>query len=212
MPKKYKVKEGDCIASIAFDNDLFPETIWNDTANAALKKTRENPNVLAVGDIVVIPDKVVQIVDCASDNKHQFLRKGVPEKLTMRFLDEAGGPRIGVKYRLDIDGELRQGTTGSRGEIEHVIPPNARQGKLYLDEGEAEELLMLDIGTLPPLSETLGVQKRLSNLRFECLEDDGVFGEKTEIALKAFQAHYELPVTGEVDTDTKNKLAELHEA
>lgn len=55
------------------------------------------------------------------------------------------------------------------------------------------------------------------NMKIQPLTPDGIFGELTEDAVKAFQKMYKLPVTGEVDLNTWNeiksvfhKLRELH--
>lgn len=64
--KKYKVKQGDSICSIAFEHGLFPDTIWNDAKNSSLKQERKDPNVLYPGDVVYVRDKEEKQASCAN--------------------------------------------------------------------------------------------------------------------------------------------------
>ena len=45
MPKQHKVKQGECLSSIAERYGLFPETIANDSDNSELKNERKDLNV-----------------------------------------------------------------------------------------------------------------------------------------------------------------------
>ena len=54
--KEYQAREGDCISSIAYENGLFPNTLWNHPDNAELKRNRKDMNLLEVGDVVKIPE------------------------------------------------------------------------------------------------------------------------------------------------------------
>jgi N-acetylmuramoyl-L-alanine amidase len=40
--RKYKVKPGDCVSSIAHRNGLFWETVWNHPENQSLKSERDS--------------------------------------------------------------------------------------------------------------------------------------------------------------------------
>lgn len=86
--KDYKVREGDCISSIAYENGFFPDTIWNHPDNTELKRLRKEMNLLEVGDIVKIPEKEEKEESAAPEQKHRFRKKGVPAKLKMKILKE----------------------------------------------------------------------------------------------------------------------------
>ena len=53
------------------------------------------------------------------------------------------------------------------------------------------------------------LQETLNNLGFKCGNADGIFGAKTETAVKAFQSAYGLKVDGIVGVQTRDKLDEL---
>lgn len=85
---EYQVREGDCISSIAYEHGFFPDTIWNHPDNAELKRLRKEMNLLEVGDIVKIPEKVEKKESVAVEQEHRFIKKGVPAKLRMKILKE----------------------------------------------------------------------------------------------------------------------------
>jgi hypothetical protein len=111
---RYTVKQGDCISSIAYDHGFLPDTIWNLPENSSLKSQRKDPNILFPGDQVFIPEKQLRIEPRTTDAKHQFVRKGVPEFLSLRFLNE-DDPRKGESYILQVDGKSVSGNLDADG-------------------------------------------------------------------------------------------------
>lgn len=210
--KEYSVKEGDCISSIAYEHALFPDTIWDDSKNSELKKKRKNPNALLPGDVVYIRDKEEKEESCACEEKHRFRRKGVPAKLkTQILIGEL--PCENEDYVLDIDGVLSRGKTDADGNIEITIPPNAKRGRITINDEEFE----LTLGTIDPIEEKQGVIQRLENLGFyEVGEDDDTDNEDGEEedpyieAIKKFQESVGLEPTGEADQQTLDRLVETH--
>lgn len=208
MSIRHKVKQGDCIASIAYEHGLFPDTVWDDPDNADLKKKRKNPNILLEGDVVVIPEKCLKEETVEAAKRHRFRRKGVPETFRLKLLDN-GIPRKCVNYVIDLEGTLIQGATDDQGWLEHTIPPDAKKGKLLI-EGDEDEVTLL-LGALPPVEVEEGVNMRLINLGF-LDEDDRDDEDARKDAIAEFQEHCGLPVTGQIDEDTRKKLTELHQS
>ncbi|MFC2173083.1 peptidoglycan-binding protein [Acidobacteriota bacterium] len=208
----YKVKQGDCLASIAYRRGFFWDTLWNHPKNAALKKKRRDPSVLFPGDRVFIPDAQAKQEDCATEQRHQFCRKGVPEQLRIILLDRPGNPRANLQYSLTIDGVKHIGSTDSSGKIEISISPTARSGRLQIldDKGTPIEVYSLGLGKLDPVSETSGQQARLSSLGFECGPIDGILGPLTRAAITAFQMEQDLKATGKPDSSTLQKLQDVY--
>lgn len=88
MAEDYEVERGDCMSSIAYEHGFFWETLWNDPGNSDLKSRRKDPNVLAEGDTVHIPDLRLKKESGTTERCHRFELKGVPAKLRLRVLEQ----------------------------------------------------------------------------------------------------------------------------
>lgn len=202
-----KVKQGDCISSIAYRYNLLPDTIWNDPANTELKALRKDPNVLMPGDKVVVRRKEMKEISISTGKRHRFQAKGFQEKFAIlfEFNDE---PRANEAYVLNIDGMLSEGQTDGNGKVEFPIPPNARTAKILFRERGDEYTLQL--GRADPITEISGVQGRLENLGFFYGPIDGKMSEELEQAIRDFQKANDLVPTGELDEETRNKIEQVH--
>ncbi len=223
MPQDYTAQQGDCISSIAYENGFFPDTLWNDPSNADLKQKRKNPNVLMGGDVVHIPDLTPKQESGATGSQYKFKKKGVPEKLNITLLDSDHKPRANLAYKMVIDGNWRSGTTDGNGKITESIPPNAKAGKLIFPAPQStsgtgssksaapkNQVMILQLGALNPISEVSGIKSRLANLGlYKGPIDDNLDGP-TKNAIRSFQAKKGLPQTGNPDDATKAQLQQLH--
>ena len=63
--------------------------------------------------------------------------------------------------------------------------------------------------TATPSNLTMAIQKGLSNLAYRDVTIDGVPGEQTREAIRHFQKHYRLPVTGEPNEAVLEKLKKI---
>lgn len=208
MTKKLTVRKGDGITRIAFKYGHFPETIWNDPANAELKQGRSHMDVLLAGDKVVVPDLRMNSIAGATDMRHRFKRKGVPAKFRLQlFVGEE--PRANEHYRIDIDGKLKEGTTDGEGVLEEIVSPGALKALLII--GEEEARYELTFGHLDPPTELSGLQNRLANLGYDVGSADGVMGKRCKAALEEFQQVAGLEVTGEADQATVDELVRVHD-
>jgi hypothetical protein len=208
--RKHIVRRGECISSIAFESGHFWRVVWDHPDNAELRARRKSGHVLLEGDEVTVPALREKSVDVASGQSHKFRRKGVPEKLRLRFGDDEY-PRAGVPYTLTIDGQELRGATDSKGELSHYLAPNARQAELVLQpEGAPEEHYVLELRGLDPVDEVTGLQGRLKNLGFYKGPLDGQLGDATVRAMQDFQASRRLSQTSEPDGATRQALLDAH--
>lgn len=210
MPKQHTVTESDCIESISFENGLLPATVWNHADNEALRKKRENQNILMAGDVVVVPDVRVKTESVATDEVHRFVRKGVPAKITFKVL-KLGKPIANADYELDIEGKVEKGKTDGDGIIKIGISPGARKGTLKVFDEDEDLVYPLRLGHMDPWNEVSGYQKRLENLGYPVAPDaHGTLGDGTHRALAQFQADHDLSESGKPDNATLAKVKEIH--
>ena len=216
MPQYHKVQSGECLASLT---DKFGFTdyhaIWDDGNNAQLNKLRKNPNMLVPLDILYVPDKAQRSDSKSTSATHNFVIGGQPTFLRVVIEDENGKALAGNKYELTLDKDIKTGTLGSDGSLEEKIPPSLMSARLTIHTGASSTSVSyvwtIALGTLQPADTVSGVQARLSNLGYPCGSVDGIAGPRTAAAVRRFQAASKLPVTGDVDTSTRDTLRLAHD-
>lgn len=206
MSRVHVVRPGECLSSIADRSGFFWQTLWDHPDNAALKEARRDPNALAPGDEVHVPEKQLREEPRPIDAAHRFRKKGVPTWLRLRLLDE-GEPRAGVPYVLGLPGEERRGATDGDGRLEEPIPPRVTSAVLVVGEGEDAITYELRVGHAGAIETDAGVAARLANLGL----GGGPSEDARRAAIAAFQAIEELDATGELDDATRDALAARYE-
>ncbi|PRP91450.1 putative peptidoglycan binding domain protein [Enhygromyxa salina] len=211
MATSYRVRQGECISSIAHRHGLFPDDLWQAPDNAELRAARRNPNSLAPGDVIVIPDREPKQAKLALDSSHTFKIKGVPAKLSVLVSDD-GEALADRAYTLTVDGVRHEGATDSDGKVEVWVAPGSRRALLEV-EVEADDIweYELELGGLDAVETIRGAQARLTNLGYGC-PSSGQLDDDTRAALEAFQADHEVSVSGELDEPTIAALAEHHDS
>src|SRR4030042_4505822 len=105
---EYKVKQGECISSIAYKTGHYWETMWNDPANTRVQEVRKDPYILLPDDRLHIPPLRPKFEDGSTEQKHRFRRKGVPEKIHIRLLNINDEPLANVPYKALIDSDWKE--------------------------------------------------------------------------------------------------------
>ena len=209
MPIEHEVKQGDSTVKLADEHGFFSDTIWNDPANADLKKKRENMDVLLPGDVIVIPDKKPKDETKPTEQRHRFRRKGMPGVFRLQVF-EADEPRANQRYILTAGSVSVEGTTDATGTLQEFVPPDCDKIKLVIGDDQQEHVFK--IGHLDPINEMIGVQKRLFNLGHDPGPFDGQLSSQTRNAISAFQQRFDdLENTGEPDGPTVDRLDEVHD-
>lgn len=206
MPE-HPVVQGDCISSIAAYYGLPVEKVWEHPANADLRTKRKDPNVLFPGDIVFVPEKELRLEARATDQVHRFVKKRIPCKIRLRLL-RGGQPRRKQEYVFrPEEGPLRRGSTDDEGWLQEWVEPHWTEAGLRI--GSDPEAVLL-IGHLDPVDEIKGAQGRLRNLGFWEGNLDGNLTDELRAALIRFQKVNCPSSTGDIDSDTKSALQDLH--
>lgn len=236
--KQHTLRQGESVESLAYTAGHLVETVWDASENAKLRDLRKTPHVIHPGDVVFVPDPEPRTESLATGRKHVMRRKGVPSKLTVRFLLD-GEPRANAAYVFVIDGQERSGSTDGDGWLRESVQPLARRAEVrftlepeddpdHLEEPAdddafhegpvppepepdepLEEVFHFDLRHMDPSSEVSGAQARLHLLGYGVNGIDGQLDDATRAALSAFQADFELEVTGEIDDATQAKLVEF---
>lgn len=203
----YRVKQGDCLSSIAIQHGWLPASLWNLPENSSLKDARKSPNALCPGDRLFIANVRPHKETGGTEAKHRFRRKGVPVKLKLR-LQRGVEALADEAVTLEVDGVSQELTTDGQGYLEVPIPPAATKASLSL--ASMGKKMTLNLGHLNADNDVAGGQARLNNLGFDVGAEDGAAGEKTRRAVTRFQRSQSLQETGELDEATLAKLKDVH--
>jgi hypothetical protein len=225
MSIQHTVLPGEHLAGIAAANGFAQfMTIWNDPANAELRRLRHNPNILLPGDIVTIPDKVEKVEQGATGQRAVFALDLEPLVLRIRLEDLDGKPIAGKACVLRLAGRDENGRealakqfdlkTDGAGKLEQGIQETAGVAELTFDADK----IFISIGGLDPVGSKSGMQARLNNLGYFAgfpLHED----EQLRWAVEEFQHDHDItPPNGDVDDPnnrvkmdlTKKTLARVH--
>ena len=217
MTVEHRVRQGECLASIAARHGLASADVLLDHPdNADLKRRRKHPGVLMPGDVVKVPERETKELSCGTGSEHVFRAKLPKRKLVVRVGDGGDGFLEGKRYEVRVGGALlHEGTIPGGGKIEHELEAHVTSALLLVfmhDDDQAAELVYpLEVGHLDPHDALSGVRARLANLGFGPLSrHDGELDDDAREALRAFQRKHSLDETGEADDATRAKLDELH--
>lgn len=206
MTRFVRVARGDHVAGIAARHGFQDwQKIWDHPENEALRRRRKSPHVLFEGDTIALPDLAPKEVEVPTGEVSTFRVRlaEVPLKLVLK--DRSGAAVASRDFELSVDGATKTGTTTGEGLVDVTIPATARHAELRLQlDGGRVLRVPIAIGHLDPVDEAPGVKQRLRNLgylRQRAPDDDDV-----REALCAFQADRGLPVTGEADEETRDRM------
>jgi hypothetical protein len=217
------IKQGECLSSLA---GAFGLRSWQDLYdhpdNIELKKKRPNPNVVAPGDVVMVPDSATdkKIVPCATGKAYLFVVEAPKVKLRILLQNWQGEPYADKRFEVSIEGRKFPGRTNGEGLIDIPIPAAAQGGRLkvWFDEDEDDPSPNidrdLDIGHLDPAHCVTGLQARLHNLGHRC-EVTGNLDEDTLAAVRAYRAKAGLQEVEDddalIDDELRSHLVKLHD-
>jgi len=181
-----EIKAGQCISSLAFEEQMEWGKIYMHDKNEKLRETRKHPNILLPGDRVAIPEKEAKEKEEKDvDTVYTYKRRLNPFGLQLRFT-KFGRPRKGEKYELWSNGrKVYEDKLNENGILEVLdIRPDCKKVLIYL--GEKKEEYGFELGTLAPVTEPRGIQARLWNLGYYHDDLTDEFTTETENAFRRF--------------------------
>lgn len=214
MPMKpYVIKQGDYLLKLSHTLGFNHDKVWNDGKNAKLKDQRKNPNMLQAGDIVFIPDEPKKKLRLNKEETNAFVAK-VPTVTISIVVAADDEPVKDAAYVIEGLGDDTELKTDGKGTATFPAPVHAREVVLFFKDQKLR--LKVGIGDLDPADTKPGARMRLQSLGYfggkvvgaeQYVADDD---DELRAAISAFQSGMKLPVTGELDDDTKSALVKEH--
>ena len=190
----HTVEPGETIQTIAKDYGFRQwRRIFEHPQNRRLREERPNPEVLAPGDTVFVPELEPKSEPARVDEETVFVLAKVRRQLVLSLRDADGAGLAGTPYTLRVDETEHHGVVDAQGRIRHDIAVEARSGTLALEVDEDQLVsIELEIGALDPVETDEGVRARLYNLGFmHCTE--GEAGPELADAMATFRESSGLP-------------------
>ena len=186
------------------------EAVWNDPKNAALRKRRQDPAVLCVGDVLYIPKPERKFFPLVVGSNNSFTATPPTVPLHVVFRTRDGQPLANEPYVIDGLPTAIQGTTNGQGAVVEQVPATTASCRLTLTKTNVVYKVL--VGHLDPVTEPTGVQQRLGHLGFHYTWLDPFRPTPLEVAVRAFQSAQGAEPTGEIDDDTATAVQRAHGA
>lgn len=216
--RAYVIRPGDDLSSLAARNGFDPEEVWDDDHNADLRARRPDPEVLAPGDVIYLPEPAETACHLAAGTSNRY--RAVVPKRRVDLVLTAGGSEPFANEPYEVRGLRRpiSGRSDGQGAVTLELPAHLRQVELFLPEQETS--VILRIGHFDPETTNSGVRTRLANLGYLAARDvappafRSVAGETSAhelaAAVRAFQRDHGLDDTGELDDGTRASILQAH--
>lgn len=163
--KPYIVRQGEYLTKIAFEQGFDAKRVWNDAKNAELRSGRKDPEMLAPGDIVYVPDRP-SIAGVAEVQGRSAFVTSIPRIEIALELRVDGEPMTGRAFLVvaaEGDQVLHEGVTEADGRVRFDVSVQTREVRLLV-AGRVE--VLVEVGAMDPAEETSGVSARLMNLGY----------------------------------------------
>lgn len=160
-----RVRPGECVFSIAEEERVHWKRIWDAPENESLVSLRKEPNILAPGDELFVPERELREEPAATEQRHKFCVHRAVE-LRIRIHD-AKGPRANEPFHLEVDGQIYKGTTPRTGaDGLAVIRVSPLLMRAILVVGKLKDEYELLIGFIDPIDTATGQHGRLQNMGY----------------------------------------------
>jgi N-acetylmuramoyl-L-alanine amidase len=210
--RPYVIRTGEHLDKVALSLGFDLKKVWNDPANKDLRELRQDWSILAPGDVVQVPDEPPKrnFLSVQTGAANGFSAKVPTVDVSVRLLWQ-GRPLAGAALKARELPERTDLTTDGDGVLSLKVPVTLNV--LTVDCANPAFSQELRIGYLDPASTPSGLVHRLANLgHLRTIDSHGGEVDEGELAsaIRRFQWSESLPITGEMDAATRDKLTERH--
>jgi N-acetylmuramoyl-L-alanine amidase len=218
--RAYVVQAGDHLAGIAARLGFDAGAAWNDDRNRELRERRGDPQVLAAGDVLYVPEPEARGVAVRPRTTNRYTARAATVRVRVR-MRTGSGALANTECHVLGDGPPRTATTDGEGNLELTVAACTRELRVQAPERRVDAVLR--VGDLDPLDEDSGVVQRLTNLGYlapiadyRYADDDGAHTSaesrhrRMTLALAAFQRDRGIEQTGSPDAETREALRQAH--
>ncbi len=223
--RPYVVRQGDYLTAIAHRLGFDGEAVWQSSDNEELRQRRDNPEMLAPGDVLHVPAlRERQALDLQLESSNRFKARVPMVKIKVQ-LRHLGEPLAGERYYVEggRPADLTPKRSGDDGKVQIQVPSHVGEIKIVMPD--RHEVYPVAIGHLDPIDEVSGVRARLQHLGYllpirHYFSVDAVFSERwfggrdeaAELAdaVLRFQRDQHIDETGIADQATRDALRTAH--
>ncbi len=203
--KVYVAGKRDHVHELAWRTGVSTSDVWDDPRNRGLRAQGRTPAILAPGDLIHLPTHLrpMRIVPGTTNS----FRAIIPAFRTRLRLvkDDSFTPWASTKLSIRMGtSPPREAATDSSGWVELEVPVTTSWIVIELVDQAVQ--VDLEVGGLDPITTIDGVRMRLCLLGGYHGRMRGEIDESLKAALRTYQHHRSLDVTGEPDDATRARL------
>ncbi|MFO0618411.1 MAG: peptidoglycan-binding domain-containing protein [Polyangiaceae bacterium] len=206
----YVIRAGDHLSVLAYRMGFDASAVWRDAANDALRALRRDPDMLAPGDVLHVPQPTPEpplTLSIGASNRFTLRVPTVQVRVALGRGDAAWRGERFVVRRAGAGASapaLAEGTTDGDGIAEAEVPCDVQ--RVILSVPGKQVAYDVRIGHLDPVDVDAGLRSRLRQLGY--FVSEGSHG--VSHALRAFQSDHGLAVTGALDDATRAAIVDAH--
>lgn len=213
MARDHVIIAGDHVVRLAYVyGHATVDAVWQHPANAELRQARPDPGVLAVTDVVHVPEAPVRVVEGLATRREHTVVVELPLPTLRLALSRPGGiPYAALACTADVDDARTRIVTDADGALAIELGPFTSTLSLAFDRSVVE----LAVAQLQPVETTPGWHARLENLGYQpgpLHGDTPADPYAVRRAIEEFQCDHGLTVDGELGPKTRAALLAAHGA
>src|SRR5258708_1990383 len=206
----YVIRQGDHLPKLAAKMGFDADAVWNHPKNGDLRMRRIDWHMLCPCDVLYVfkPKSKWLPVQVGAQNR---FRAEIPRIQVRVTFCQGGKPIADAPCVVHGLPSPNQFNTDGDGKLSFAAPVTLES--VTVEFSKPHFIQRLRIGHLDPINEPSGVYQRLKNLGIQSFTgplparvDQAAMSQ----AVQKFQSAQRLPVTGEVDDETRGRLREAH--